>query len=98
MTAGIIISRIMRFGSRRYLGTAPGVRRYGPGGDGGTLILPGHLRLREAAVRQRLPFCDPVYEKEKILELGLPEVTNQAIFAGNWLRLLGARPGEPPAG
>ena len=41
------------------------------------------------------PFGDPVYEKEKILSLDLPEAVNQAILAGNWLRLLaGASGGE----
>jgi len=42
------------------------------------------------------PFGDPVTEKEKILDLGLPEAVNQAILADNWLRLL--RSGRPPAG
>jgi uncharacterized protein len=44
------------------------------------------------------PFGDPVYEKEKILALGLPAATNQAIFADNWLRLQARRPGRSAAG
>jgi hypothetical protein len=51
----------------------------------------GHERLLFGS---DYPFGDPVYEKEKILSLDLPEAVNQAILAGNWLRLLAARPEE----
>lgn len=40
------------------------------------------------------PFGDPVYERDKLLGLNLPEEARRAIFAGNWLKLQRARRGS----
>ena len=41
------------------------------------------------------PFGDPVWEKDKILSLGLPAPTLKAVLADNWRQLQAERPGVP---